>query len=55
MNHPVVTPAQKDQVVHHVLAAIGPMLQVMDIGPIGGPVATWKPAALITHHQRSAL
>jgi hypothetical protein len=55
MDHAVVTPAQKNQVVHHVLAAIGPMLQVMDVRPIGRSVATWEPAALVSEHQRFAL
>ena len=38
-----------------MLAAVGPMLQVMRIGPIGRPVATWEPATFISEHQRFAL
>ena len=55
VDHAVVAPAEQHQVVHHCLAAVGPMLEVMGVGPGWRPVAAGEPAAFVSHHQRLAL
>jgi hypothetical protein len=55
MNHPVMAPAQQHKVVHLMIAAIRPVMDVMRVGPGGRAVATREPAPAISDPQRLAL
>src|SRR6202521_5988621 len=48
----MVPPAQKHEVGQLIRAAIGPMDDVMSVGPCRRTITTLKPATLVPHQQR---
>ena len=54
MDRPVVSVAQKHQIVQISPAAVRPMHHMVCGGPRGGPVAARPAAALVAHIERAA-
>ena len=55
MDLAVVATAEQYQVVHHVLPAIRPMVEVMRVCPGSRPIAAGEPAAPVPDDKRLAL